>query len=89
MSPTQKQIEIVLLVSSGYTSKQIAELLRVSPLTVDNHRKTALKNSAHVTWSQFMAEAGMSGQLREWKEGYEVRNGAIVAKQKINKNDFQ
>ncbi len=40
---TPKQKEVVELVVKGYTNKEIAELLKVSKKTVDNHVSTILK----------------------------------------------
>ena len=87
MPLTPKQIEIVLHVAAGYTSEQIATKLHVSKLTVDNHRRTALKTSDHVTWNQFMATTGMSGQLKKWKDDYERKNGAIENRKKDSENE--
>lgn len=40
---TNKEIEIVKLITQGYTSKQIADQLFISPRTVETHRHNILK----------------------------------------------
>ncbi len=40
---TEREREIILLVSEGMTTKQIAEKLFLSPHTISTHRKNALK----------------------------------------------
>ena len=35
---TDREREVMILVAEGYTNKQIAEMLHVSPRTVDGHR---------------------------------------------------
>ena len=40
---TLRQKDCVRLVSDGYTSKQIAKFLSISPSTVDNHIRSALR----------------------------------------------
>jgi DNA-binding CsgD family transcriptional regulator len=40
---TVRQKDCVRLVSDGYTSKQIAQFLSISPSTVDNHIRSALR----------------------------------------------
>ena len=40
---TIKEIEIVKLISQGYTSKDIADKLFVSPRTIETHRHNILK----------------------------------------------
>lgn len=74
MELTRKQIRIVLLIADGLISEEIAKELKVSRMTVDNHRKNILNNSPYNTWSQFMAEVGMSGQLKRWKELQAIRD---------------
>ncbi len=77
MRLTRKQIHIILLIAEGMGSEEIALHLGLSRLTVDNQRKMALKNSGYRTWSQFMAQTGMSGELKRWREVHEIRFGAI------------
>jgi len=89
MDLTQKQIQIVLFIAAGYTSDQIAELLSLSPLTIENHRKVALKTSGYCNWSQFMAVTGMSGQLKKWKDGYERLHEAISGREKNKSNEAE
>jgi len=40
---TPKEIKIVNLIKIGYTTKKIAELMKISPRTVDTHRKNVRK----------------------------------------------
>lgn len=40
---TLRQKDCVRLVADGYTSKQIAQFLNISPSTVDNHIRSALR----------------------------------------------
>jgi two-component system response regulator NreC len=39
---TDREREILILVAEGYTNQQIAELLHVSPKTVDGHRTSLM-----------------------------------------------
>lgn len=74
MKLTPKQVEIVLMMAEGDKSQEIAVKLFISELTVDNHRKTILKASGCRTWNQFMAEIGLNGQLKAWREKCEVNS---------------
>ena len=40
---TQREIEVLKLVGEGYSSPEIANLLRISPKTVDKHRANMMK----------------------------------------------
>lgn len=40
---TERQAEIVRLISLGCTNEEIANILGLSPATVDNHRARAMK----------------------------------------------
>lgn len=40
---TEREVEIIKLVAQGYTNKEIAETIFVSPRTVDTHRNNILK----------------------------------------------
>ena len=40
---TQREIEVLKLVAEGYSSPEIAELLGISPKTVDKHRSNMMK----------------------------------------------
>lgn len=50
-SLTPRELEVVQLISSGFTDREIAKLLSISSMTVNTHRKNilrklALKNTA-------------------------------------------
>lgn len=56
---TQKERTVLSLVSSGLTSKQIADQLNISRHTVESHRKNLLKkcdakNSAELVQKNFI-----------------------------------
>lgn len=56
---TQKEKEVLLLVSSGHTTKEIADRLNISFHTVESHRKNLLrkcqaKNSAELIQKTFL-----------------------------------
>lgn len=77
MELTRKQVRIVLLMADGLLSEEIAREMGVQLSTIESHRKTILKNSPYRTWNQFMAEVGMSGQLKRWKELQAIRDGIL------------
>lgn len=67
--PTNKEREILSLVSSGLTTKEIADRLNLSHHTVESHRKNLLKkfqakNSAELIQKLFVSEY----QLRQKTE---------------------
>lgn len=41
---TKRQYQILVYLANGYTSKQVAEELRISPQTVKNHLADAYKS---------------------------------------------
>ena len=43
LSLTPKEIKIVNLIKHGYTTKKIAQIMNISPRTVDTHRKNIRK----------------------------------------------
>lgn len=58
-----KEIEIVKLISKGLTSKEIAELLFVSPRTVETHRHNILKKLDFQNAAQLSSWAMEKGYL--------------------------
>lgn len=42
---TQRELEILVQIAYGYSSKEIAEIMYLSPHTVNNHRKNMLLRS--------------------------------------------
>lgn len=42
---TQRELEILAQIAYGYSSKEIAEIMFLSPHTVNNHRKNMLVRS--------------------------------------------
>lgn len=62
---TEKEKEVLLLVSSGLTTKEIAEKMNISFHTVESHRKNLLrkcnaKNSAELVQKSFQQATMMS-----------------------------
>ena len=58
---TSKEREVLMLVSSGLTTKEIADRLNISHHTVESHRKNLLrkcqaKNSAELIQKSLIAE---------------------------------
>ena len=54
-SLTMREKQVLALVGMGLTTKEIADRLCVSPLTIESHRKNMLrkwdaKNSAELLW---------------------------------------
>ncbi|MBN1186659.1 MAG: response regulator transcription factor, partial [Bacteroidales bacterium] len=50
---SSRESEVLMLICQGYSNKEIAEVLFLSPKTIDNYRtslleKTETKNSAHL-----------------------------------------
>ncbi len=61
---TEKEKEVLLLVSSGLTTKEIAERMSISFHTVESHRKNLLrkcqaKNSAELVQKSFQHSQAM------------------------------
>lgn len=57
--PTLRELEVLKLLSRGYSSKDISEKLYISSNTVEYHRKqllrkTASRNVAHLVYNAFM-----------------------------------
>jgi DNA-binding NarL/FixJ family response regulator len=42
---SKRELEIMKLISNGFASKQIADNLNISKLTVDTHRKNLIKKA--------------------------------------------
>ncbi|HEY0652592.1 MAG TPA: helix-turn-helix transcriptional regulator [Chryseosolibacter sp.] len=62
ISPTNKEREVLSLVSIGLTTKEIAHRLQLSHHTVESHRKNLrkkfqAKNSAELVQKIFLAES--------------------------------
>lgn len=60
---TPRQIEIVRLVASGKSSKQIAALLNLSPKTVQNHRAEIMRRLSVVSAAEMINKATLTGWL--------------------------
>ncbi len=75
---TLRQRECLALVGEGYTSKEIALKLEISPSTVDNHMRTAMtaleatsRADAARQYSAHSASQELTSQPRELGEGEE------------------
>lgn len=60
---TKREIELINLLSHGYSSKEIAEKLFISPHTVDTHRRNMLKKSGTKDSSRLVAYARENGLI--------------------------
>ena len=60
---TPRHIEIVRLVASGKSSKQIAALLKLSPKTVQNHRSEIMRRLSAVSAAEMISKATIAGWL--------------------------
>ncbi len=60
---TERELEIVKLVSEGFTSKVIAEKLFISPLTVVKHRKNIIKKLGVKNFNEVIRYAITNGLL--------------------------
>jgi DNA-binding CsgD family transcriptional regulator len=60
---TKREIELIKLLSDGYSSKEIAEKLFISPHTVDTHRRNMLKKSGTKDSSKLVVYARENGLI--------------------------
>ncbi len=60
---TKRELEVVKLVSEGYTSKVIAEKLFISPFTVVKHRKNIIKKLSAKNFNEVISYAIANGLL--------------------------
>ncbi len=60
---TKRELEVVKLVSEGYTSKVIAEKLFISPFTVVKHRKNIIKKLSAKNFNEVISYAIANGML--------------------------
>lgn len=60
---TQREKEIIMLLSSGYTSKQIGAKLFISPATVTTHRKNILRKTGFASTPELVARAIAKGWI--------------------------
>lgn len=60
---TKREMEVVKLVSEGYTSKVIAEKLFISPFTVVKHRKNIIKKLSAKNFNEVISYAIANGLL--------------------------
>jgi len=63
ISVTQREREILVLISEGITSNQIADKLFISPLTADTHRKNLLLKFEASNTAQLIKKASVLGYL--------------------------
>ncbi len=68
-SLTKREIEVVKLVSQGYSTKAIAEQLFLSPYTVSTHRKNILKKLGITSVSELTLYAVRTGLISAEEEG--------------------
>jgi DNA-binding NarL/FixJ family response regulator len=69
-SLTNKELEVLNLVSTGLTTKQIAHQLNVSHHTVESHRKSLLKkcsakNTAELIYKNLQSMTGSENTLKD------------------------
>jgi two-component system response regulator NreC len=69
-SLTNKELEVLSLVSTGLTTKQIAQQLNVSHHTVESHRKSLLKkcsakNTAELIYKNLQSMTGSENTLKD------------------------
>jgi DNA-binding NarL/FixJ family response regulator len=60
---TKRELEVVKLVSEGYTSKVIAEKLFISPFTVVKHRKNIIKKLSAKNFNEVISYAIANGLI--------------------------
>ena len=60
---TKRELEVVKLVSEGFTSKVIAEKLFISPFTVVKHRKNIIKKLSAKNFNEVISYAIANGLL--------------------------
>lgn len=58
-----REQEILQLISDGYGSKQIANMLSISPHTVNNHKRNMLDRTKLTSIVQLVKKASMEGLL--------------------------
>ncbi len=63
-SLTKREIEIVILITQGFTNKGIAENLRLSPHTIHAHRKNIMKKIAAKSTSDVVLYAINTGLIK-------------------------
>ena len=60
---TERELEVLELLSRGYNSKEIAEKLFISPNTVDYHRRLLLKKTESRNIAELIGNAYRLGIL--------------------------
>ncbi|WP_346838048.1 LuxR C-terminal-related transcriptional regulator [Microbulbifer sp. SAOS-129_SWC] len=60
---TKREVEVIQLLSQGYTSRDIAEVLHIAENTVKNHRKSILSKAGAKNVSQLIAKCITEGLL--------------------------
>ena len=60
---TERELEVLELLSRGYNSKDIAERLFISPNTVDYHRRLLLKKTESRNIAELIGNAYRRGIL--------------------------
>ena len=60
---TKRELEILILVSEGLTSKVIAEKLFISPFTVVKHRKNIIKKLGVKNFNEVVKYAVVNGLI--------------------------
>ena len=60
---TKREIELIKLLSDGFSSKQIADRLNISPHTVDTHRRNMLKKCGVADSIRMVAYARENGLI--------------------------
>lgn len=58
-----REIEVLKLIAEGFTNKEIATKLYISPLTVDSHRKNLILKMGVRNTASLVKTAGMEGIL--------------------------
>lgn len=71
---TTRQIQVLALYASGYTSVEISGILFLSHHTVENYRKAAKKKAGARSLPQLVAWAVSSGVLKVTSDGSVVAN---------------
>jgi DNA-binding NarL/FixJ family response regulator len=63
LSLSRREIEVLKLIAEGFTNKEIADKLFISPLTVDSHRKNLIQKMGVRNTASLVKIAGMEGIL--------------------------